>query len=100
MVQVKVGPILDRLGNQRKVVTVVPSAEIDVSPRKKSGRRTKLVRMDAPIVTKAQRIADDRGVPLSDYLSDLVRGSVDRDWAKMMKKFDQQLSKGDEGSDE
>jgi hypothetical protein len=42
--------------------------------------------MDAPIVKKAQTVADDRGIPVSEYLSELVRGSVERDWLKIVKR--------------
>ncbi len=57
-----------------------------VSPRKKSGRKTIAVRIDAPIGKKAQTVADDRGIPVSEYLSELLRGAVDRDWLKIVKR--------------
>ena len=59
-------------------------AETILSPRKKSGRRTMAVKMDAPVVKKAQTAADDRGIPVSEYLSDMVRGLVERDWLKIV----------------
>ena len=57
-----------------------------LSPRKKSGRRTIAVKMDAPIVKKAQVVADDRGIPVSEYLSEMVRGRVESDWLKIIKR--------------
>lgn len=61
-------------------------AESALSPRKKSGRKTMAVKMDAPVVKKAQTVADDRGIPVSEYLSDLVRSMVERDWLRIVKR--------------
>jgi hypothetical protein len=44
------------------------------------------VKMDAPVVKKAQTVADDRGIPVSEYLSDLVRSMVERDWLRIVKR--------------
>lgn len=54
--------------------------------RKKSERPTGAVRMEASIIRKAQTIADDLGIPVSEYLSDLLRDRVEREWLKIVKR--------------
>jgi ribosomal protein L27 len=39
-------------------------------------------KMDREIIERAQIIARQRGVKLSDYLSEIVRAGVERDWSK------------------
>jgi hypothetical protein len=38
-------------------------------------------KMERELLEKAQVIARQRGVKLSDYLSEVVRAGVERDWA-------------------
>lgn len=59
--------------------------------KKKSGEDLKLgaVKIELPIITKARMIATDRGVPLATYLSDVLRASVEKDWAQMVRKASQ-----------
>jgi len=65
----------------------------EVSMAKKVGRPSKPsgsgrpVRLDADVVSMARRIADFQGVPLSDYLSALLRPGVMRDYQAMLKKL-------------
>jgi hypothetical protein len=47
---------------------------------------TKAVKIDRALAAKAQMIATDRGIPLADYISETLRGAVERDWAKMIKR--------------
>jgi hypothetical protein len=51
--------------------------------------------MDAPVVKKAHTVADDRGIPVSEYLSDLVRALVEKDWLKIVKRAADAESGGD-----
>jgi hypothetical protein len=37
-------------------------------------------KMDRELLEKAQAIARQRGVKLSDYLSEIVRTGIERDW--------------------
>jgi hypothetical protein len=55
---------------------------------KKSGQGLKLgvVKIENDLITKSKLIAADRGLPLATYLSDMLRGGVERDWAKMVRK--------------
>lgn len=50
-------------------------------------RKTKTVKLDAILARKAKTVCEDSGVDVSDYLSDLVRQTVERDWARVMKKI-------------
>ena len=47
---------------------------------------TKAVKINRALAAKAEMIATDKGVNLSEYLSDAIRTQIDRDWAKMVKK--------------
>jgi hypothetical protein len=47
---------------------------------------TKAVKIDRAIATKAQMIATDRGLDLAFYISEALRGVVEKDWAKMVKR--------------
>ncbi|MFI5458974.1 MAG: hypothetical protein ACHRXM_26395 [Isosphaerales bacterium] len=56
--------------------------------KKKSGEDLKLgaVKIERDIISKAKMISTDRGMSLAGYLSESLRGSVDRDWSKMVRK--------------
>lgn len=53
---------------------------------------TKAVKIDRALASKAQMIATDRGIPLADYISETLRGAVEKDWARMVRRV------GGEGS--
>jgi hypothetical protein len=57
--------------------------------RKQSGPspRTTPVKIETGLVRKARTIAEDKGVDLSDYLSGVIRGAIDRDWIKILKRI-------------
>ena len=59
--------------------------------KKKSGAELKLraVKIERDLITKAQMIAADRGLPLAGYLSDSLRAVVERDWGRMVRKTDE-----------
>ena len=54
---------------------------------KKGERKTLAVRIDAHLVRKAQNVARDRGVPLSDYVTEVLKTVVDRDWNKILRRL-------------
>jgi hypothetical protein len=57
--------------------------------KKKSARAeppTKAVKIDRALAAKAQMIAADKGVPLADYISEMLRGAVEKDWGRMVKR--------------
>lgn len=54
---------------------------------KTSGRADVTVKMDAAIVAKAKMVASARNVTLAEFLSELTRGMVDREFAKEMKRL-------------
>jgi hypothetical protein len=61
-----------------------------IMAKKKSGEDLKLtaVKIDRVIASKAKMIAADQGKSLAGYLSEGLRGLVERDWAKMVKRAD------------
>jgi hypothetical protein len=63
------------------------SGVLVVAKEKKAPLKTTPVKIDTGLVRKAKTIAEDKGVDLSDYLSGVVRGAIDRDWTKVLKKI-------------
>jgi hypothetical protein len=59
----------------------------------KPGGEGRPVRIAADIASMARSYSQFRGLPLSDYLSDLLRSAVTRDYARMMKE----LARAEEG---
>jgi hypothetical protein len=49
--------------------------------------KTTPVKIETALVRKAKTIAEDKGIDLSDYLSGLIRGSIERDWTKILRKI-------------
>jgi hypothetical protein len=61
---------------------------LDVAKKKEgSAFRTTPVKIETALVRKARTIAEDKGVDLSEYLSGLIRGAIDRDWTKILKRI-------------
>jgi hypothetical protein len=55
--------------------------------KKKTELKLTAVKIDATLARKAKTIAEDRGVPLSTYLSDAVEAAITKDWPKILKKL-------------
>jgi hypothetical protein len=55
---------------------------------KSSERDDVTVKIDRGIVSKAKMIASARSVPLAEYLSELLRSPVIRDFAKEMRRIE------------
>ena len=61
---------------------------VDVATKKAgSGPRTTPVKIETGLARKARTIADDKGIDLSEYVSGLIRGSIERDWTKILMKI-------------
>jgi hypothetical protein len=58
-----------------------------VAKEKKPGFKTTPVKLDTGLVRKAKTIAEDKGIDLSEYLTAIVRGQIERDWTKILKKI-------------
>jgi hypothetical protein len=69
-----------------------PMAKKAGRPSKPEGRG-KPVRVHPDVARMAQRIADYRGLALSDFLSDLVRPAVTREYQKMSAEIDAKEAK-------
>jgi hypothetical protein len=59
------------------------------NPGKPAGEG-RLVRLDPSIVGMAKLIATAKGITLADYLADLLRAPVSRDYAKEMRQLEDQ----------
>lgn len=46
------------------------------------------IKVDRAIAAKAKMIASDQGIDLAKYVSDALRGIVERDWSRMIKRVD------------
>jgi predicted HicB family RNase H-like nuclease len=55
-------------------------------PKKPGGEGTP-VRIDSRVYRRAKYVASARGIDLSDYLSNLLRSLVDRDFRKLGKEL-------------
>lgn len=55
--------------------------------KKKTELKLTAVKIDASLARKAKTIAEDRGVPLSTYLSGAIEAAVAKDWPKILKKI-------------
>ncbi len=64
----------------------MPVATVESMGRKKSENKTQAVRIDASVAMKAARVAEDRGVPLSQFLTELVKDRVEREWLKIVQR--------------
>lgn len=65
---------------------------VDVAKPKKgrptTGRHDVTVKVDAAVISKAKMVASARNIPLAEFVSELLRGPVDREFAKEMKKVE------------
>jgi hypothetical protein len=62
--------------------------------KKRSDMKLSVVKIETTLAHRAKTIADDRGIPVSTYLSELIRAGVARDMAKITSR------RLKEGSDE
>lgn len=49
---------------------------------------TKAVKIERALAGKAQLIATDKGIPLSEYIAEAIRSVVEKDWARMVKRME------------
>jgi hypothetical protein len=67
----------------------IPMAKKVGRPKKPSGEG-RPVRIDADVAMMAAKVAAYRGVPLSEFLSEILRPSVVREYGKMLRETDPQ----------
>jgi hypothetical protein len=48
----------------------------------------KPARLDAAVVTMARAVAGSRGITMAEYLSDILRGPVGKDYAAMLRELE------------
>lgn len=58
-----------------------------IMAKKKPELRLSVVKIDAGVAKKAKLIAEDKGIPLSTYLTAAVEAAVAKDWPKILKKI-------------
>ena len=57
-------------------------------PRKDGPKRDdKAVKIARDLAVKAAIIAESRGVPMAEYLSDILKAPIERDWPKARDRF-------------
>jgi hypothetical protein len=67
-------------------VKAKPMAKSKGRPGKPGGEGT-VVRIASDLVSKARYLAAQKGVPVSDYLSDILRPVIDREFKKAGREF-------------
>lgn len=67
-------------------------ARLGAGRPKTSERKDVVVKIDETIVAEAKHVVLARGITLAEYLSDLLRASVHRDFLKELKR----LTEGEE----
>lgn len=55
---------------------------------KTSDRQDVSIKFDKILAAKARQIALARGVSMAEYLSELARGQIDRDYAKLLRQLE------------
>jgi hypothetical protein len=55
---------------------------------KSSDRQDVSIKFDKTLAGKARLISQGKGVPMSEYLSELARPLIDRDYAKLMRELE------------
>jgi hypothetical protein len=71
--------------------TTSRAENVEMSKKKKSDGTpppTVAVKMDRLLAGRARIIASEMGLDTAQYLSDIVRPQINRDWAKVVKKMD------------
>ncbi len=61
---------------------------VESMPKKEKHKRDdKSAKLDRAVLERAQIIARQFGLSLAEYLTNLVRPGVDKDWPKVLKKL-------------
>jgi len=55
--------------------------------KKKPELKLSVVKIDSTLARKAKTIAEDRGIPVSTYLSSVIELAIAKDWPKILKKI-------------
>ena len=56
---------------------------------KSSDRQDVSIKFDKVLAGKARLISQARGVSMAAYLSEMTRGPIDRDYAKLMRELEE-----------
>lgn len=69
------------------LLPAVPETTIPMPDEPKTDEGKTAVKIDDAVVSKARIISARRKVPMADYLSDLLRPLVNRDYSKTIKEL-------------
>lgn len=75
-------------GNGRYVVSIIGLDMAKKRGRPRSDRNEKVVRIEAGLAVKVQRIADHQGVAFSEAHSTITEAVINRAYAKMLRELD------------
>ena len=70
-------------------VTTVLASPLMSNPSKKP-RNDKAVKIRRVLANKAKIIAETKGIPIAEYLSDLLEAQIEKDWPKALAVLDKQ----------
>ena len=69
---------------------MIKALVVDTMPKgNKPKRDDKAVKIERPLAVKAGLIADARRITVAEYLSDLLRSQVEKDWLRVSRQLDQ-----------
>jgi len=55
--------------------------------RKKRSIPARVVKLDGDLITRAKRLAEDVGMDTAQYLSEMLRPLIEREWIKFNKRI-------------
>lgn len=58
--------------------------------RPNRGRDDATAKIDRILLGKAQLIAKDRGISVAEFLSEILRGPIEKEYGKLLHRFDKQ----------
>jgi hypothetical protein len=61
--------------------------------RPKAGRDDATTKFDRHLLGKAQMIARHRGIPVAEYLEEMTRAKIDRDYTKLLQDYEKKGTK-------
>ena len=81
-------------------MTITPAADTTMAKKrlgrpKTSDRNDVSIKFDKVLAAKARLISLGRGVSMAEYLSEMARSGIDRDYAKLLRELEGRESRGE-----
>lgn len=76
------------MSNSERVTSVTTALMVPPMSKEKPPRDDKPVKVDRQLLVKAQLIAKVRGIPVAEYVSELLRPHIEKDFPKAIGSLD------------